>query len=261
MQNTSFTDQLQRQVTVLHPPRRIISLVPSQTELLFHLGLDREVVGITKFCVHPQKQFKCKTKIGGTKTLNLERIRSLQPDLIIGNKEENEQQQIEQLTTEFPVWMSDISNLSQALEMIGLLGELLGKKSEADLLLNDIGSGFARLAKDKNSESKRVLYLIWKNPYMVAGTGTFIDSILQCSGFTNAAKMERYPVLNADEISDISPDVIFLSSEPYPFREKHLLEFNRICPQARVEIVDGEMFSWYGSRLLEVPAYLQTLLR
>ncbi|HYK75838.1 MAG TPA: helical backbone metal receptor [Daejeonella sp.] len=262
MQKRTFIDQLNRQVSVCWPPRRIISLVPSQTELLFELGLDEEVIGVTKFCIHPQEKFKTKTKIGGTKKLDMDLIRRLQPDLIIGNKEENEQQQIEQLMQEFPVWMSDIHHLTDALKMIDQLGVLVGKEQTALDLVNQIEKGFVDLSAIQNFEKPlRVVYLIWKNPYMVAAKNTFIDDVIQKAGWKNAFDSKRYPELSAADIQASEPDLILLSSEPYPFKEKHIEEFESICPKAKVMVVDGEMFSWYGSRLLFTPGYLKTLTR
>ena len=121
----SVTDQMQREIKIPNSPQRIISLVPSQTELLFYLGLEKEVVGITKFCVHPREQFKSKTRVGGTKKYHFDRIKKLQPDLIIGNKEENDQTQIEQLAKEYPVWMSDIISFEDALDMIERIGKII----------------------------------------------------------------------------------------------------------------------------------------
>src|SRR6185503_8492334 len=129
-----FTDQLGRTISLENPPRRIISLVPSQTELLHDLGLEEEVVGITKFCIHPTDWFRHKTRVGGTKDIRSDVILNLQPDLIIANKEENQSQQIEELSPHFPVWISDISTLSDALEMIRALGDLTDRSPQADSL-------------------------------------------------------------------------------------------------------------------------------
>src|SRR4051812_11307667 len=122
---TRFTDQMGNAVELEGPPSRIVSLVPSQTELLFYLGLDKEVAGITKFCIHPAEMFHSKPRVGGTKKYDFEKIRQLAPDLIIGNKEENEQKQVEELQKLYPVWMSDIRNLADALQMIRSVGELV----------------------------------------------------------------------------------------------------------------------------------------
>ncbi len=253
-----FIDQLGRPVFLSSTPKRIISLVPSQTELLFDLGLEKEVIGITKFCIHPEHRVKHTQKIGGTKTLDLERIRKLKPDLIIGNKEENEKEQIECLMSEFPVWMSDIYTLKDAISMIEKIGVLTGKSANASNLSAEISEKFNLLNSAKQSKAS-VAYLIWKNPYMVAGRNTFINEILKIGGWENVFKDSRYPIITADDLRRKSPDMIFLSSEPYPFAEKHIKEFKEICPNAKTIIIDGELFSWYGSRLKYTADYLMKL--
>ena len=258
MSPPQFLDQMGRLISVSFPPQRIISLVPSQTELLFELGLDQEVVGITKFCIHPAEKFKTTVKIGGTKKLNLKRIRELKPDLIIGNKEENERGQIEELMTEFPVWMSDINSFADAIEMIRGIGSLTGKPQQAEMLAFKILEGFKSIDLSPNGKQK-VAYFIWKDPYMVAGRDTFIDDILNKAGYDNFTELSRYPELDSEQIRKLQPDIVFLSSEPYPFKDLHVGEIKRICPSAKVMVVDGEIFSWYGSRLLHTPVYLQTL--
>lgn len=253
----SFTDQLNRKISINYPPKRIISLVPSQTELLFDLGLDTEVIGITKFCIHPESKFKEKTKIGGTKKLNLDLIRSLEPDLIIGNKEENEKLQIEELMNEFPVWMSDIYDLEDAKKTISQIGELVDREPEAAYLNHLIHAGFNDLQTLalQNNLSKRVAYLIWKKPYMFAGKDTFINHILALNGLSNVIKESRYPEMDLAALDLLKPELVFLSSEPYPFNEKHLEEVRAVLPEAKVMLVDGEMFSWYGSRLVKAVQY------
>ncbi|TKC65495.1 cobalamin-binding protein [Pedobacter hiemivivus] len=254
----SFTDQLGNTIQFNYPPKRIISLVPSQTELLFDLGLDKEVIGLTKFCIHPVGKFAERVKVGGTKKLNIELIRSLKPDLIIGNKEENTQAQIEELMVEFPVWMSDIYNLEDAKNTIAQIGGLVDRQPEAAYLNHLINAGFndlQTLALQQGID-KKVAYLIWKDPYMLAGRNTFIDDILTLNGLQNVIKQSRYPELELEALVDLKPDLIFLSSEPYPFKEKHLEEIRTLIPDAKVMLVDGEMFSWYGSRLVKAVQYL-----
>lgn len=253
-----FYDQLNRAVTLTSIPKRIISVVPSQTELLFHLGLDAEIVGITKFCIHPQEKVKQVTKIGGTKQLNMQLIHDLQPDLIIANKEENEQSQIVELMTRYPVWVSDIHGLATAVDMIKRVGEIVGKKTEANELSNNILQEFNLLKP--SAKNPRIAYLIWCKPYMAAGTGTFINAILQLCGFTNAFNETRYPEVTTQDLIIAQPEIVFLSSEPYPFAEKHIAEFEKILPNTKIILVDGEMFSWYGSRLLHAPAYFNSLI-
>lgn len=248
---------MQRTVEVNSTVLRIVSLVPSQTELLVDLGLREKLVGITKFCIHPPELRKEVQLIGGTKNAKIEEIRSLNPDLIIGNKEENNQADIEQLEQEFPVWMSDIFNLEDALEMLGQIGELTGTQQKAVELRSVIEANFGQL-KSLKPTGESVLYLIWKNPYIAAGKNTFIDSMLETLGFENAMNQERYPEVN---LETVNPDVVFLSSEPYPFKEKHIEELQNQFPGSRIVLVDGEYFSWYGSRLIGAPAYFLELLK
>ena len=253
-----YCDQLQREINLPSAPKRIVSVVPSQTELLFYLGLDVEIVGITKFCIHPHEKVKQVTKIGGTKQLNMQLIHGLQPDLIIANKEENEQSQIEELMTRYPVWISDINDLATAVDMINKVGEVVGKKTEANELSNNILQQF-NLLKPTN-KILRVAYFIWRKPYMAAGTDTFINAMLQLCGFSNAFNKDRYPEVSPDDLIVSQPDVVFLSSEPYPFAQKHIVEFEKLLPNTKIILVDGEMFSWYGSRLLHAPAYFNGLI-
>jgi ABC-type Fe3+-hydroxamate transport system substrate-binding protein len=261
----SFTDQLSRTITLDHPihrPLRIISLVPSQTELLYALGLDTEVVGITKFCIHPDHWFRTKPRVGGTKDVSPEKIAELQPDVIIANKEENDREQIESLATRYPVWVSDIPDLAAALLMIRCLGDIVGRPQQAQVLTNQIESNFAALTPVHPSPS--TAYLIWRtgNPlsYMAAGHGTFINDMLHRCGLTNVVEQSRYPVTDPAALAAAGCDLVLLSSEPYPFRDKHREELQTFLPKATIRLVDGEMFSWHGSRLLHAPAYFQNLI-
>lgn len=249
-----------RTVHQVSPPQRIISLVPSQTELLFDLGLGERVVGITKFCIHPETWFKTKHRVGGTKKVDFGKLRALKPDLIIGNKEENERKDIEQLVREFPVWMSDVRDLSGALEMINGIGVLVGSPERAAELSRRITEGFNSIRP--LDEPLTVAYFIWRDPFMVAGHGTFINDMLRRCGLVNVFDEDdaRYPEISPRDLAEADPDIILLSSEPYPFKEQHMAELNMICPGTPVRIVDGELFSWYGSRLLHSPGYFNGLI-
>ncbi|MBK8368270.1 MAG: ABC transporter substrate-binding protein [Bacteroidetes bacterium] len=254
-----FTDQLNNTIELKSFPNRIISLVPSQSELLWDLGLREELVGITKFCIHPQEMFKSIERVGGTKTLNIEKIRALQPDLIIGNKEENEQSQILELQKEFTVWMSDIYTLEDSLSMIEKVGALVNRVEAAKTITNNIQHSFLNLRQ----LNKNGLYFIWREPFMAAGKATFIGDILKRIGFENKLSNEqaRYPELNLDEIKLLNPELIFLSSEPYPFKANHIKELQDILPHSKIVLVDGELFSWYGSRLQKSVAYFNELIK
>jgi len=243
-------------------PRRIVSLVPSQTELLFDLGLNETIVGVTRYCLHPQAKIRNKTIVGGTKNPDLSAIRALHPDLIIGNKEENRREDIEALQAEFPVWISDISSLADAITMIRTIGRLVWKETSADWLAARIEERFETLATEliSRSSGKKAAYLIWRKPWMVAGGGTFIDAMLRRVGLDNTfADQLRYPECLDETLIARKPEVILLSSEPYPFKETHLAEIRALCPAAQLHLVDGQLFSWYGSRLLRTPAYLSSL--
>jgi len=254
---TPVVDQMGRKVEVPNSPQRIISLVPSQTELLYDLGLGDRVVGITKFCIHPKNWRSEKTIVGGTKQYHLEKIEGLQPDLIIGNKEENDKAAIEELMLKYPVWMSDIATLEDALTMIRHIGHLVNKTSEAGLIANSIQNSFSGIPMP--SRRKSTLYLIWKAPYMAAGKGTFINEMMDCAGFENCIQESRYPNLTLNEIKILNPESILLSSEPYPFKEQHLEELKELLPNAEIRLVDGELFSCYGSRLIKSADYFEII--
>lgn len=254
----TFTDQMGHRVEIAHTPQRIVSLVPSQTELLHDLGLEDEVVGITKFCVHPESWFKSKQRVGGTKLVHMEVMESLQPDLIIGNKEENEEAQVKELMQRYPVWMSDVKNLHEATEMIFLLGQITGRQQRATELIDAILNSFGKLEK---ARPLRTAYFIWHNPWMVAGSDTFVEDMLSRMGLHNCfAEQARYPEVSAAALQEAAPELLLLSSEPFPFKEKHVAELKALLPDAKVQLVDGELFSWYGSRLAKTPAYLAEVL-
>ena len=254
----SVTDQMHRTVRVPEHAQRIISLVPSQTELLFDLGLGERVAGITKFCIHPEEWFRSKSRVGGTKDVNMEKVRALRPDIIIGNKEENTQADIEALEKEFPVWMSDVEDLDDALAMIERIGDLVGAVREASQINVNIRSAFESLQAFSTPLSAG--YFIWKAPWMIAGEKTFIQDMLLRCGFTMPPVGQRYPEFSDAALAALDPDVVLLSSEPFPFKEQHISAVNRVLPGTPVLLVDGEMFSWYGSRLLRAPAYFQELI-
>ena len=239
--------------------QRIVSLVPSQTELLFNLGLNNEVVGITKFCVHPQEWFKTKTRIGGTKNISIERIKSLQPDLVIANKEENVKEQIEKLEQFVNVYVSDVSNLDDAKNMIIKIGALVNKETKAKLLVEEIVIKFFQL-DDVNQNKIPAAYLIWRNPYMSVGRDTFIHDMMQRCGFKNIFEHHiRYPEITIKQLQQLNCKILLLSSEPYPFKQKHINELQPLLPNTKIILVDGEMFSWYGSRLLLAADYFLQL--
>jgi ABC-type Fe3+-hydroxamate transport system substrate-binding protein len=242
-----FQDQMSRKVALKRTPKRVVSLVPSITEYLIDLGV--QVVGRTKFCIHPHEKIGEIPRIGGTKKFHFDVIKSLQPDLIIGNKEENYQEGIEELISQYPVWMGDITTIASARWMMLEVGALLEKEEKAQELI----AGFdQRLEKIKNTASGTALYLIWHQPMMAAGKNTYIDHMLSWMGYQNILEQQRYPTVSAENISKLSPNAVLLSSEPFPFKEKHLEHYQAMFPEAGVTLVNGELYSWYGSRLLHL---------
>lgn len=252
-----FVDQLHRTVRLENPPSRIVSLVPSQTELLAALGLGDRVVGITKFCIHPDSWWRTKTRVGGTKQLDFDAIRALHPDLIIANKEENTYEDIREAEKICPVWISDVETVEGALALIREVGKITQAVEESLMLLAAIEQEFRALTP--LSPPLKALYFIWKNPYYLAGKNTFIDAMLERCGLQNACTESRYPELSAVELETV--DVVLLSTEPFPFKAKHFSEFQALFPTAKVMLVDGEYFSWYGSRLKDAPRYFQQIIR
>jgi len=250
-----YKDQMGHRVLLEKRPERIISLVPSQTEYLVDVGLEEQLVGITKFCIHPAGLKRKKTLIGGTKNFHFDKIEALKPDLIIGNKEENYQEGIEQLSSQFPVWMSDIYDLEGALEMMALLGEISKNEARSKEIISKIRGGFERDFAYKGT----AVYLIWQEPLIAVGSHTFVDDLLRRVGFTNLVQKARYPEISQEEIQTMNPDVLLLSSEPYPFSTKHQAAYQKMFPKTKVQLVDGEMFSWYGSRLLKAVDYFTAL--
>ena len=239
-------------------PKRIISLVPSLTELLFDLGLEKSVVGITKFCIHPPEWRKTKTIVGGTKNFHIERIKALQPDLIIANKEENIKEQVEALALNNNVWLTDVSSLADALQMINDIGTITHTSSKANEIAQRIAENFDAIIPFRKISTA---YFIWRNPYMTVGSDTFIHDMLTRCGFVNIyAEQSRYPAIQIDELIEKECELLLLSSEPYPFVQKHIDELQDYLPYTKIILVDGEMFSWYGSRLLQAPAYFKSLL-
>lgn len=252
-------DQLGRTIELEKPAGRIVSVVPSQTELLFDLGLDEEIVGVTKFCIHPKERVSLKKNIGGTKNLRLEEIVTLAPDLVIANKEENTEEDILWLMERMPVYVSDIENVQEALHMIEDVGVLVGRVNEASAMSNAIASDFSLISTKKRYRS---VYLIWKGPFMAVGANNYINDLMSVCGFDNllGSHDSRYPELSVAHMQELNPELVFLSSEPFPFKDQHLKELKNLLPDSKILLVDGEMFSWYGSRMQLAANYMQHLI-
>lgn len=255
-------DQLNRTHNFKLPPQRIVSLVPSQTELLVDLGLGDQIVGVTKFCVHPTSLRKEKVIVGGTKSVSIEKIKALSPDIIICNKEENTKEIVESLEPIAPVWISDILTMQDVFNLIESIGEIFAISDKAFTLnqkLKQTHTNF--ITWSLQQPSKKVAYLIWKNPYMIAGNQTFINTLLTQNNFKNIGEElpGRYPEVSLELLRD-DVDIILLATEPYPFKEIDCTELKSQLNK-NVILVDGEYFSWYGSRLLDAYSYFKSILR
>ena len=254
----TYTDQLGISHSFESAPKRIISLVPSQTELLYELGLEEKIVGITKFCVHPYHFKSTKKIVGGTKKVHFEKIKLLQPDIIICNKEENTEEMVAELRKIATVWVTDICTIEDNLQMITDFGQLFNARTEAQKWNDKLKfalANFKSFIADKLI--KKVAYFIWKDPYMVAGGSNFINELLKLNHFENIYEDKgRYPEVEISKIrAEGDPAIVFLSSEPFPFSEQHAFEIGVHTHHAKTIFVDGEMFSWYGSRLLKAFDY------
>ncbi|MCM5528480.1 helical backbone metal receptor [Parasegetibacter sp. NRK P23] len=250
------TDQLGRTVLIPAPPQKIISLVPSITELLYALGLEDRIAGITRYCIFPDHLLREKTVVGGTKKTVPERIHAIAPDLIIASKEENIQAEVEAYAQQYPVWVSDVTCLEDALQLIQSIGQFTGTMSAATQMIETIQARFKTIPA---IQPLKGAYLIWKDPVMTIGNDTFIHDMMRIAGIRNVFGAEkRYPVTTPEAIAALSPDVILLSSEPYPFRAEHITWLKETLGDIPVHLVDGTYFSWYGSRLLDAPAYFRS---
>jgi ABC-type Fe3+-hydroxamate transport system substrate-binding protein len=252
-------DDLQRDVSLQFPPRRIVCLCPSLTETLCALGCAGQLVGRTRYCVHPADQARQVKLVGGTRDFDVDRIRAVSPDLIIADKEENPRPAVEALADSHPVFVCDVTDYESALRAITSLGELVDRAESAAALVRDIRQAFARPRLGKR---QRVAYLIWRDPYMAAGGGTYIHALLDKCGFNNvcAGLPGRYPEVSIELLLQLDPSWILLSSEPFPFDQSHVAELAAQLPTARVINVDGQMFGWYGSRMLAAAGYLTRLI-
>ena len=239
---------------------RIVSLVPSLTELVCELGLARQLVGRTGFCVHPANLVRGIPKVGGTKTVNLEKIRALAPTHVILNMDENRKETADALAAFVPnlVVTHPLAPLDN-LALYRQLGAAFGREREAQALCARFQSAYDAAAGRKYPE-RRVLYLIWKDPWMTVSRDTYISRTLGLFGMLTVPEnsAERYPELR--RLDDVGADLVLLSSEPYRFHEKHLAEIGSLTGRPAL-LVDGEMTSWYGPRAIVGLAYLSQLAR
>lgn len=254
-------DQLHRTIELKGTPKWIVSLVPSQTELLCDLGLESSLVGVTKFCIHPKHLKSNVAVVGGTKQVHYDKIQALQPDIILCNKEENTQEMVEALEKIAPVHLSDIYTIEDCLELIGMYGTIFSVEEKAESIRSTIQNEYKAFQDFIQDQPKlKTVYFIWKTPWMVAANNNFINTLMSVGKFENYFRyLDRYPEIDLDRDLDDQVEVIMLSTEPFPFKSEHVELLKIQFPQARVLLVDGEMFSWYGSRLAKSFQYFKSL--
>lgn len=242
---------------------RIVSLVPSLSELVCYLGAGRCLVGRTRFCEEPREELELVESLGGTKDPDLERLMDLSPDLILMNEEENRREDHEVLTgaglrceTFLPRTVDDVP------EMIRRVGALLERSPEAETLGSAIEQRAERVRSRGRGRGKRFAYMIWRKPWMSAGTSTYISSLFEAAGAVNAISSEGYPEISVGSLARARPDSVLLSSEPYPFREPHReeLAIGAGIDASRIHLVDGRILSWHGSSTLEALGLVEAIL-
>jgi ABC-type Fe3+-hydroxamate transport system substrate-binding protein len=253
------TDQIGNKL-IIKAPKRVVSLVPSITYLLHSLQLDNEVVGLTRFCKLPAHYKKTKTIVGGTKEVNIERIKQLNPDFFLLSKEENTKELANELSKIAPVYVFDVSDCQSNTKLINDLGTIFDVQDKSDLLLEQIAQQKALFKTNWKKDKLKTVYFIWQNPWMTVGGDTFINEMMKLSGFDNIFKQKkRYPQVTLSSLDKDNIDVILLSSEPFPFKEKHKKDLQKQFPNTKIILVQGEPFTWYGSFPKNAFKYFTTL--
>jgi ABC-type Fe3+-hydroxamate transport system substrate-binding protein len=255
---------------LLHPPRRIVSLIPSTTETLCALGLADALVGVTVYCVEPRDVVRTKKRIGGEKDPDLDAIRTLRPDLVIANVEENLREHVDALRASgIPVWVTFPRTVREAIRMIRELGEVTATRDRAGALADELDRLYDSVAAAVATRSPvSVFYAVWRGPYMTIGRDTYIHDMLRVCGGRNVFddRVERYPVVTLDEVAARRPDVVLLPDEPFRFRRSHVGDFASYTDvpavrAGRIHLVDGKPFSWHGPRIADALRTLPALLR
>ena len=233
---------------------RLVSLCPSLTELVFDLGLGDSLVGRTKFCVHPEGLVERVETVGGTKNPKVARVVELAPDLVLMNEEENRREDAEALAAAGVACHTSMPRTAaETAAMVRSIGAAVGRGERAEEIASDIERRAARVRRAAAPRARvRYAYLIWREPLMAAGAATFVDGLLALAGGENvlADRAERYPAVSEAELAAAHPDAVLLSTEPFPFADRHAAELAERTGIARerFHIVDGELLSWHGSR-------------
>ncbi len=265
----TFTDALQRPIHMTEPPKRVVSLVPSITEALFTFGADDSIVGVTQFCVEPADRVAGKEKVGGTKTLDVARVKQLEPDLIIANAEENRQEDVRQLIAAgLNVFVTFPRTVTHAIDMMRQLAMMTGTMDVAGAILQDAEEALTEVrTASERRKPLRAFCPIWRNPWMTVGPNTYMHDLLASCGAANIFnhRHERYPRVELHEVARRDPEVIFLPDEPYHFVEKHIEEFRKYenvsaVQNGRIFLLEGKHLGWYGPRIAGSLRYVRDLL-
>ncbi|EXI81250.1 MAG: vitamin B12-transporter protein BtuF [Candidatus Accumulibacter appositus] len=245
---------------------RIVSLVPSLTELLVDLGLAEQLVGRTGFCIHPRQAVRRLPKLGGTKGFALDKLRALAPTHVLVNIDENRREEVEALQAFVPhVIVTHPLAVRDNLALYELLAGIFGGNAEVETRATALAADFEREWRALSAQTdtlprQRVLYLIWQQPWLSVARDTYISRMLAAAGWDSLPieSALRYPEVDLAALAR-QADWLLLSSEPYPFREQHLRQLAEQLPTTRATLINGEMVSWYGSRAIRGLAYLREL--
>jgi ABC-type Fe3+-hydroxamate transport system substrate-binding protein len=293
MPTRTFTDTLGRTVTLARAPQRIVSLVPSLTEVLFAFGCGDQVVGITDHCTEPAAEVVHKVRIGGTKNPDVPAILEMQPQLVLAVAEENRRRDVEQLeAADIPVYVFEPDTVRAGIDLLWRVAELLDCRHAVGPSVEAIEAAYTKTkAQAAGRAPVRVFCPIWKDPYMTIGEGTYINDMLRVCGGENifahrqrrfplaadlglepersgdrdAGRDRRYPRVTLEEMAALQPEVILLPDEPYAFSEADLDDFRPFAEvpamrQGRIHLIDGKIVSWYGPRIGESLQALSELL-
>lgn len=271
-ESTDFTKVWHDAGGIAHDParagtyRRVVSIVPSLTETFCAVGGRGRLVGCCAFCIRPAGLLKdpAVVKVGGTKTVLRDKLLALKPDLLLLNLEENTLEDIDFFKPRVECYINGVKTLEEGIHTIRELGALLNTLPQAEVLAAQAEAELQQLraaAKEKLKtvpHRPRLLYAIWKDPWMTINRDTFIDDHLQVCGAENvfAGRAERYPEVSIEEIVAAQPEVVWLPSEPYIFKAKHQAEFSKLVrvpatQTGRIELVDGDSACWFGVRQIE----------
>ena len=265
-----FRDASEATLVLSAAPRRIVSLVPSITEILFALGVGDAVAGCTIYCTHPPEGVAAKARVGGEKNPALEAIRALGADLVIANVEENLREHVLALRGwGIPVYVTYPRTVADGVRLVRELGAVTGAAERGTAIADALEADLARALAARGSGARaRVFCPIWRRPYMAVGGDTYANDMLSVCGGDNvfAGAARRYPTVTLEDVAAAAPDVILLPDEPYRFRRVHVEDFAPFpdmpaVARGKIHLVDGKLLTWYGPRIGAALRELGALLR